>query len=219
MVMMSFFSDSSIDFIDLLDYLGVFVFSVSGAVVAIRKSMDLVGVVALAITTSLAGGITRDMMIGATPVSALERPHLLLVACLGAFVVMATPNLVARVKHPVLFFDAIGLGLFAAVGASKAALIDLGLAAVVLAGTVTAVGGGATRDVMSGQIPTIFVPGSRFYAIPAAIGALITGVALDAGVSLEPVLICSMVVTATLRLLSLRYNWHVSLPDRYSELD
>lgn len=206
--------------IELLDYLGVFVFGLSGAIVAIRKSMDVVGVLALAITTSLVGGITRDMMIGDTPVSALEHPFILLVPCAAATVVMAAPKLVAHVSHPVLFFDAVGLGIFSAVGASKATEVGLGLASVVLVGTITAVGGGAVRDVFSGEIPQIFIPGSRFYAIPAAIGALLIGLS-DIFAVLAPTLamLAGIITTAVLRLLSIRFDWHVGLPDRYGCLD
>lgn len=204
--------------IEFFDYLGVFVFGLSGAIVAIRKSMDVVGVLALAITSGLVGGITRDMMLGDTPVSALQHPFILLVPCAGAAVVIFFPSLVAHISHPVLFFDAVGLGIFSAVGASKALDADLGLAAVVLVGTITAVGGGAVRDVFSGEIPLIFVPGSRFYAIPAALGALLIAIAFRLGVNDSVSMLSGVFLTAGLRLLSIRFNWHAGLPDRYSAL-
>ena len=164
----------------LLDLAGIFVFSVSGASLAVRKGFDAVGIVVLAIATSLGGGMIRDVLIGDIPPAAIEDQAYLLVALAAGVVVLVGHSIVERLARPVLVSDAAGLGLFSVVGAAKA--LDFGIAPVsaVLLGTITAVGGGIIRDVLARDVPVVFRPDTALLAIPAAAGAVATVAAWEA---------------------------------------
>jgi uncharacterized membrane protein YeiH len=119
----------------------------------------------------------------------------------------------------VLVLDAIGLGLFATVGASKAIAAGLGVVPTVLIGTVAAVGGGLLRDLLADQVPQILSTGSRLYALPAALGALtvaIGTVATTTGPSVVQAI--AVALTVVLRLLALRYGWHAPVPRRRAQV-
>lgn len=207
-------TDVNADFVTVLDIAGVFVFALSGSLVALRRGMDVVGVLTLALVTGFGGGVARDLLIGDLPPQVVRSSELLLVPVVAGLTVLTVPRLVSRVRHAVVMLDAVGLGLFAAVGAAKASEAGLGLAPTVLVGTVAAVGGGLIRDLLADEVPQILVSGSRLYAIPAALGSLI--VALGPTVALEPAAVqgVAVAVTVALRLLALRFGWHAPVPRR-----
>jgi uncharacterized membrane protein YeiH len=197
---------------DAFDLVGIFVFAVSGCVVAVRRRLDLVGLVALGTVTGLAGGLARDVLIGDVPPFALREWPWLTVPLIAAVFVVALPRVVDRVHNPVLVFDAAGLGLFATVGATRAIEASVSVPAVVFVGSLSAIGGGLLRDVLAGEIPQIFSPDSRLYAIPAALGALVTVVGHEIGLRPTPVQILAIAVTFALRMLALRFDWHAPIP-------
>lgn len=190
-----------------LDLLGVFVFAVSGASLAARKGFDVVGLVVLAVATGLGGGMVRDVLLGATPPVALEEEVYVVIAAVAAGVVLVAHRLVERAWRPVLAFDAVGLGVFAVAGAAKALQFGLGWVAAVVLGTVTAVGGGVTRDVMAREVPVVFRADSALYAIPAALGAALTVVVWELGLYGPPAAIAIGAAVLTVRLLSMRLGW------------
>jgi hypothetical protein len=143
------FTDISV--LSVIDLLGIFVFALSGSWLATRKDLDLVGIVVLGYVTGLAGGVTRDVLIGDLPPLAMVREVYLMVPALAALMVLALPRLVMRFGRPVMVLDAIGLGLFATLGAAKATEFGLGLWAATLVGVVSAVGGGILRDLLAGE--------------------------------------------------------------------
>ncbi|WP_109472923.1 trimeric intracellular cation channel family protein [Ornithinimicrobium cavernae] len=175
----------------LLDILGVFVFALSGGLVAVRKGLDLVGVVVLAWVAGLGGGIMRDVLLGDTPPVGISDWRLLVPAALaglGTFLwyrhLRSVLPLRADVRAKVIgrsvrVLDAGGLALFAVSGALKALEFQAGALAAVLLGVLTATGGGALRDVLAGQVPEVLR--RELYAIPALIGAtlIVVGHALD----------------------------------------
>lgn len=164
-------------FVSILDYIGVFVFALSGAWVAIRRDLDLVGVVTLSLVTGLAGGVFRDVFVADLPPVAVREAWYLAVAGAAAVVAVAIPRPDAALARLVVALDAVGLGLFAVVGATKAAEAGIGIAGGAVVGTVSAIGGGLLRDVLADEVPQVFRPGSRLYVIPALLGALIVGIA------------------------------------------
>ena len=200
--------------VDALDLIGVFVFAVSGCLIAIRHRMDAVGLLALGLVTGLAGGILRDLLLGETPPRSLVQNRYLLVPVAAAVATVAVPRLLRRMRQPVLFFDAVGLGLFAVVGAARAHEEGVTVASAVLIGTIAAVGGGLLRDLLAGEVPQIFVAGSVLYAIPAAAGALLTVVGLRADLDPGAVQGSAAALVVLLRILALRYGWHAPLPHR-----
>ena len=165
-------------FVSVLDYLGVFVFALSGAWLAIRRDLDLVGVVTLGLVTGLAGGVVRDVLVAALPPVAVREGWLLAIAGGAAIAALLVPRPDAALERLVVGLDAVGLGLFAIVGATKAAEAGIGIVGGMVVGTVSAIGGGLLRDVLADEVPQVF-RGSRLYVIPALLGSLIVGLAWE----------------------------------------
>lgn len=198
----------------VLDLVGIYIFALSGSLVALRRGMDIVGVLTLGVVTGFGGGLVRDVLIADLPPQMVRTNGLLLVPVLAAVSALVAPNLLHRLRHPVLLLDAIGLGLFAAVGASKAIGAGLGLVPTVLVGTISAVGGGVVRDLLADEIPQILAAGSRLYAIPAALGALVVAVGPHTPLTSASTQVLGAALTVALRLLSLRFGWHAPVPAR-----
>ncbi|MGY1838172.1 MULTISPECIES: trimeric intracellular cation channel family protein [unclassified Modestobacter] len=161
----------------VLDLIGVFAFAVSGALMAIGRDHDVVGIAILAVVTALGGGIIRDLVLGDTPPPAFTRWQYLVVALAAAGVTSVAHPWLGRLSRHLLVFDAAGLGLFCVAGTEKA--LDHGLApvAAALLGVTTAVGGGVLRDVLARETPALFRADSELYAVPAVVGALVVGIA------------------------------------------
>lgn len=189
----------------VLDLLGVFAFALSGALVGVRKRFDIFGVLVLAGATGLGGGIIRDLMIDAVPPAALTDWYYLLVPLLAGLVTFVFHRVVDRLEPWVIVFDALGLGLFCAVGTIKALAFGLALVPAVLMGVVTAAGGGIVRDLLAHRVPIVFR--GELYAIPALAGALVTGIGVKLGLgSLVPAGV-GLLVAITWRLLAVRRGW------------
>lgn len=173
----------------VLDVCGVFVFGLSGALVAVRKGLDLFGILVLAWIAGLGGGILRDLLLGITPPVGVSDWRLLAAAVLAGLLVFLLhgtwQQAVARgperprrlVTRGVRMLDAAGLGLFAVSGSLVALDRDAGALTAVLVGGITAVGGGLLRDLLSGEVPEVLR--RELYALPALAGAAVV-VGLDA---------------------------------------
>ncbi len=199
------------------DYLGVFVFGLSGASLAARKNMDLVGVLVLSGVTGLGGGMLRDTLIGVSPPLALRSPVPLLLPAVASLVVMAAHGAVLRVERQVLVFDAAGLSLFAVTGAVRTLDAGLGWWAAVLLGAISAVGGGVLRDVLARDVPLVFRTESGLYAIPATVASAAAAVTHDAK-ALTPVILITIIVFAFgFRIAALRRQWTAPLPRQPGE--
>jgi uncharacterized membrane protein YeiH len=190
-----------------LDLIGVFAFAVSGALMAIDRGYDVVGIAILAVVTALGGGIIRDLVLGDTPPPAFTGWEYLVVALTAAaLTTVAHPGL-ARLSRPLLVFDAAGLGLFCVAGTEKA--LDAGLAPVAAAclGVTTAVGGGVLWDVIAREVPALVRADSELYAVPALAGALVVGTASSVGAD-SPALGAGVAVAIfVVRVLALRRHW------------
>ena len=195
-------------FLKVVNAVGLFAFAVSGAVAAIKHKADLVGVLFLSLVASSCGGICRDILIGDLP-PAMMRSHLPLVVSISAgLLTYFCYPLVNKLSHPMEFFDALGLGLFAVLGANKAMNVGISPEWCVGLGILTAVGGGIVRDMLLAQVPTVLK--TEIYATAALLGALIMVLGkiwlpeFEAQVMLVGATACVL-----LRLLSLRYRWHM----------
>ena len=155
----------------VLDLTGIFVFAVAGALVAVRKNLDLFAALVLGGVTGLGGGFIRDVLIGATPPAALADWRYLLVPVAAGLLTFFFHPTVGRLERVITVFDAFGLALFCVTGALKA--IDYGLdpLSAALMGMVTGIGGGMIRDVLAGSVPVIFE--GSLYATPALAGAAV----------------------------------------------
>jgi uncharacterized membrane protein YeiH len=195
----------------VLNLAGTFVFGLSGGLAAVRAKLDLFGVVVLAAVVGLAGGITRDVLIGTPPATFRDWRYLAAAAAAGLVCFFAGRPL-ERAERSIMVFDALGLGLFAVTGATKALQFGLGPVQAILLGTITGVGGGMLRDVLLRAVPTVLREG--LYAIPALLGAAVLVVAQRAG-STNPVFpVLGAVVCIAVRLIGLRYGFNVPTPPR-----
>jgi uncharacterized membrane protein YeiH len=164
----------------LLDLLGVFAFGLSGGLVAVRQRLDLFGVLVLAGATGLGGGVLRDLLIGVIPPIGIRDWRLIAAAVTAGLVTFVAHPGVERLARLVKVLDAVGLAVFA-VGGALIALAMPGIPPLtaVIVGTLTAVGGGALRDVLAGQVPEVLR--RELYALPALLGATIVVEAYEIG--------------------------------------
>ena len=171
-------SDASVQI--ALDLIGVFVFALSGGLVALRARLDLFGVLVLAWVTGLGGGIIRDLLLGATPPVGITDWRLVAAGLLAGLIVFAFHGRLRRlaerrsrstglVTRLVKVLDAVGLGVFAVSGALKALQLGSPWLAAIVVGGITAIGGGMIRDVLVRQVPEVLQ--RELYAVPAFTGA------------------------------------------------
>ena len=193
----------------LLDLLGIGVFAVSGALAAGRKRLDMLGVFVLASVTAIGGGTVRDLLLGRRPIFWLTDGTYLgvivaAVAITFAFVHYKRPPLAS-----LLVADALGLALFGVAGAQIAESEGLPAAAVVVLGTMTGVGGGVIRDVLSAEVPLVLRRGNLYAS--AVIGGIVLYLALESvGVAHQTASLTGMGVIAAIRLAAIR--WELELP-------
>lgn len=197
--------------LSVLDLIGTFVFGLNGALTALRATrLDVVGVVTLGTMTALGGGVIRDVLIGAVPPATfLYWPYLAL-AVAGALTAFVLNRWLHSMTMPLTVLDAIGLSVFAVIGASKAVIFGLGFAPAVLLGVITAVGGGTIRDALTGQIPTVLR--SELYAIPALVAAAITVAAMGVGVYGLPAAIGAAAACFVIRMVGVRFGLNAPGP-------
>ncbi len=195
---------------EILDLAGIFVFALSGALMGVRKRLDVVGMGVLAGMTALGGGVVRDLILNVRPIAFQSLGYVLVPVVATVIVFFWQPH-VARVMPAILVLDAAGLGLFCAVGTEKALEYGLNPLHAALLGVVTAVGGGMLRDVLAGEIPTLLYD-RQLYAVPAMLGS--AGMAgLYAGLGLHgwPATLAAAVLAFVLRIAAMRRNWRAPL--------
>ena len=194
----------------VLDLTGIFVFAVTGALVAVRKHLDLFAALVLAGVTGLGGGFIRDVLIGATPPAALADWRYLLVPVGAGLLTFAFHPTIGRLERVVTLFDACGLALFCVTGALKAVDYGLGPLPAALMGMLTGIGGGILRDVLAGRVPVIFE--GVLYATPALAGAAVAVLLDRLGVPLLAVAAAGFATCLGWRMLALVRGWRAPLP-------
>lgn len=189
----------------ILDTIGIFVFGLTGGTLAVRRELDLFGVITLAMVTALAGGVGRDILLDTGPPAALVNVHYLWSALASGLAAFFFHRPIERLGKPVMVLDALGLGLFAVAGCRKA--LDLGLAPLpaILLGVMTAVGGGMTRDVLVGEIPRVLR--EDIYASAALLAALIVTIGDALDIPRVPVAIVGIAAAFALRMTSQALGW------------
>src|SRR5574338_1102534 len=152
-----------------LDLAGTAVFAISGAAVGVRHRLDVFGVCVLSFVAGNAGGMLRDVLIGAVPPVALRGWLYVAVSLLAGVITFVWRPRLERLHTPILIFDAAGLGLFSVSGTQKALAFGLNPLIAALLGMLTGIGGGMLRDVLVRQIPTVLR--AELYAVAALAGA------------------------------------------------
>lgn len=194
-----------------LDLIGTFTFGLNGALTAVRAArLDLVGVVTLGMITALGGGVIRDLCIGDIPPATFRDWRYFALAFAGAVIAFGIGALLVRLETPITVLDAIGLSVFAVLGASKAAEFGLDIGPAIGLGVITAVGGGTIRDALIGQVPTVLR--SELYAIPALVAAGLMVAAIKVGVEGLPVALGAAGVCFVIRMLGVRFDINAPQP-------
>lgn len=194
-------------FLSALDIVGAFVFALSGAVAAVRRELDLFGVLVLSFLAASTGGILRDVLIGAIPPAALVDWRYLVTSVFAGLLAFYWLPLINRLQSPVQLFDAAGLALFAVTGTQKALAYGLDAPMAALLGMLTGIGGGMARDVLLREIPTVLR--AELYAVAALAGACV--VVLGASFDIPSALTTSAgaLLCLSLRLGSIYRGWHL----------
>jgi uncharacterized membrane protein YeiH len=153
----------------ILDLAGTFVFALSGAMAGVKHRLDMFGVLVLSFAAANSGGITRDILIGATPPAAIADWRYIAVTIPAGLITFYMFHVINRIRNSVLIFDAAGLALFAVSGATKALAFHLNPLAAALLGMLTGIGGGMARDVLLAEIPAVLH--ADVYAVAALAGS------------------------------------------------
>jgi uncharacterized membrane protein YeiH len=190
----------------VLDLVGIFVFAITGALVAVRKELDVFAVLVLAGTTGLGGGFLRDVLIGAVPPAALADWRYLLVPATAGLVTFFFHGSLGRAERVINVLDAAGLALFCVTGALKAVDHGLGPIPAALMGMLTGIGGGMVRDVLTGRVPLVFR--GELYATPALVGAFVAVLGHQAGLRTAVVAVPAAAVCFGWRVLAMRRGWN-----------
>lgn len=193
------------------DLIAVGVGSLQGAMFAAGfKRIDLLGVAIIGIASGIGGGILRDILLG-VPLAAFSENLYLVVATGAAFIGMLLPRLLQKVDPVITVLDALSIGMFGAIGTTKALSMGLPVVPSLFIGTVSAVGGGVLRDVML-NIPIALMHVGSLYAVASLIGVSVLITLLAFGVPVVAAGVACVLVTAVLRLLAVRFGW--SLPEQ-----
>jgi len=193
----------------LLDLLGVAVFAVSGALAAGRLGLDLLGVVVIAALTAVGGGTLRDLLLNRHPISWIGDPTYLVVIAAAALLTVVYVGYRPVPGDALLVADALGLAVFAMLGAQVAEGAGLSPLIVVLMGTMTGVAGGVLRDVLSGQIP--FILRRDIYATAAIAGITLYLVLQALGTRRAWAFGLGLALIAALRLLAILWGWQLPI--------
>ncbi len=191
----------------VLDLGGTFVFALSGGMLGVKRGLDIFGVLVLAFAAGNAGGITRDLLIGAVPPAAVSDWKYLAVSVLAGGITFFWFPLTDRFRRDVLLLDAVGLAFFAVAGAEKALVYGLHPLMAALMGMLTGIGGGMLRDVLANEIPTVLR--SDLYALAALGGA---GVVVGGHLLHLPPVVATVAggcVCLGLRVMAIRYRWRL----------
>ena len=191
--------------IESLNWIGTIAFALSGAIAGVERRLDIFGVLVLAFLTAVAGGVVRDVLIGAVPPEALVSWRPLAVSAVAGLLGFRAHRWLLKVRSPALVFDAAGLGVFAVTGTAKA--LEHGLTPLMAAvlGVVSGVGGGIARDVLTMRVPTVLT--SEIYAVAALAGAGVAAAGLAAGAPLGPALTAGIVLCFCLRMVAIYRGW------------
>jgi uncharacterized membrane protein YeiH len=200
-----------------LDLGGTFVFALSGAMAGIKHRLDLFGVLVLAFAAATAGGIARDMLIGAIPPASISDWRYIAIPVLAGLVAFYWHPIVDRLHAWVLLLDAAGLSLFAVSGTLKALAFHLGPVSAAILGMVTGIGGGVVRDLLIAQIPTVLK--GDIYAVAALAGAGVVVVGRLLQFPVHFVTAAGLVSCFALRFAAIRRGWRLPKPVQTSRED
>lgn len=204
-------------FSTVIEVIGIIAFSVSGAMVAIRRKTDLFGVILLAILTAMGGGLLRDMIFSFTPPVIFGLKWYLLICVVVSVIVFLIARKYSKtylenetkIEHINDVFDALGLGIFAVMGTKVGLEHGFGNDAIITisCGVLTCIGGGIIRDVLTKSIPFVLV--KRIYAIAAIFGSGVYYIMYLFEINDGVAIVAGVLATFILRLLAMIFKWNM----------
>ncbi len=197
-----------LSFVYILEMAGTAAFAVSGALAASRKNMDIFGFCVLALMPAVGGGTIRDIIIDRVPVFWIADNRYIAVAVIAALIVFFTSYKPGSRRRILVWMDALGLALFAALGTEICLKHNTGPLVAIMLGVTTAVTGGMIRDIICNEIPLIL--SREIYATAAFATSVCYVVAHNVGLGDHVSLLVAVVTGFTIRALAINYNW--SLP-------
>jgi len=203
-----------INFTTLLDFLGTFAFAISGIRLASGKNIDWFGAYILGLVTAIGGGTLRDLLLNVTPFWVLDAKYFM-VTGLALLATMIFKQKINRWGKTLFLFDTVGLGLFTVVGISKSLEAGLPIWVCVVMGTITGSVGGIIRDVLLNEVPLLFR--RDIYALTCVLGGLVYFTSQYLGLAASGVELSAALSVIALRLLAVRFHWHLPLLDGLRE--
>lgn len=200
----------------VLELAGVLAFATSGALVAVRKGFDVVGMLVLAWITALGGGVVRDVVVGDVPPAAFVDVWTFCLPAAATAITFFAHRVIERSMRAMLLFDAAGLALFTVIGTVKGVAFDLGIAQAGAVGVMTGVGGGLLRDVVAREVPVVVRAEAELYAVPAIVGSLALAAAITAwGYDSRFVVVVALFIFL-FRMAALAFGWRAPRARRRS---
>lgn len=190
-----------------LDVIGTFVFAISGAASGVKSRLDVFGVIVLAFVAGNAGGMIRDVLIGAVPPAAINNWPYFAASLTAGLVTFLCHLDIARVQRIVLWFDAVGLATFAVSGTQKALAFEVHPIAAALLGMLTGIGGGMLRDLLVNEIPVVLR--ADLYAVAALAGAVVVVAGHLFGWRSTPTAVAGAFVCFAMRFIAIRRGWNL----------
>jgi uncharacterized membrane protein YeiH len=197
----------SIMLFHILYLVAITVEAMTAALAAGRRRMDWVGVCLLGCVTALGGGSVRDVLLGHYPLVWVEHPAYLVTTAAAAFGTIGLARVMRHLRMLFLLLDAVGLVVFTIIGCNVAMAMEHPIVVVIVAGMITGCVGGVLRDVLCNDIPLLFR--AELYASVSIVTGAIYVSGLRLGLAHDPVLIAAMAFGLTMRMLALRFNWHM----------
>lgn len=191
----------------VLDLAGTFVFALSGAMAGVKHRLDIFGVLVLSFAAANSGGISRDILIGATPPAAIADWRYIAVTFPAGLVTFYWYPIISRLRSAVLVFDGAGLALFAVSGATKALAFHLNPLAAAILGMLTGIGGGMVRDILLAEIPAVLH--ADLYALAALAGSGVVVIGSLLRLPAAAMAATGAALCFALRLLAIKRSWHL----------
>jgi uncharacterized membrane protein YeiH len=195
-----------------LDWFGICIFALSGALVASRKKMDITGFALLGCVTGIGGGTVRDVLLGSLPVFWVKQPAYLITCVAVSVLAFFVAHLVQSRLRVLLWCDAIGLALFSVTGAELALANNAGTTIAIAMGVATATLGGVIRDILGGEIPIILR--REIYVTAALLGAAVFVFGLQQGLTKDVALVAGFAAALTLRTAAIMMDLSLPVFDR-----
>ncbi|MDR2400611.1 MAG: trimeric intracellular cation channel family protein [Deferribacteraceae bacterium] len=190
----------------IFDLFGTLAFAVSGALMGVKKGMDVYGCFMLALVTGVGGGTIRDMLLSNIPFI-LNDASYLLVVFIAVIAVLLFKSLVESLNEMLVAADAVGLGVFTFIGAAKGLEAGLGVHGIIITALLTATGGGMLRDILANEVPAVLT--REIYASACIVGGGVFVLLNFLGISLIINAVAVSVAVAGIRMFTYKKNYHL----------